>query len=77
MEQNMLFLKYQSGFRDNSHRQIEDGSREKQQNIGNFLNFKRALKTIDRELLLRELYIYGIQGKEFGLFEAYFTKTWK
>lgn len=79
MEKNMLFSKYQSGFRKkhscetavnyviNRWKTID----KKHKIIAVFLDFKRAFETVDRGILISKLSKYGIQGKEIKWFESY------
>ena len=79
MEENNIFSEYQSGFRKNyscetaaNHviNEWKDGGKRKKV-IALFLDFKRAFETIDREILLKKMYNYGIQDKELKWFRTF------
>lgn len=79
MEENNIFSEYQSGFRKNyscetavNHviNEWKDGGKRKKV-IALFLDFKRAFETIDREILLKKMYNYGIQDKELSWFRTF------
>lgn len=79
IEKNTLLSKYQSGFRKkfscetavnfviNQWKKIERNKKI----MAIFLDFKRAFETIDREIMIHKLYMYGIQGKELNWFKSY------
>lgn len=81
MEINNLLSKYQSGFRKkyscettvnyviNKWKYIDT----KNKIMAVFLDLKRAFETIDRELLIQKLYMYGIRENELQWFKSYLT----
>lgn len=78
-EENNIFSKYQSGFRKkfscettinyviNRWKNMEKNNKI----MAIFLDFKRAFETIDRDILIQKLYMYGIQGNELKWFKSY------
>lgn len=78
-ETHKLISKYQSGFRKkfscettvnyviNRWKNIEKNRKI----MAIFLDFKRAFETIDREILIQKLYMYGIREKELAWFKSY------
>lgn len=81
MEQHNLFSKYQSGFRKKFSCETTVNyvinrwkyADRKKKIMAIFLDFKRAFETIDRELLIRKLYMYGIRESELKWFKSYLT----
>lgn len=82
MEEHNLFSKYQSGFRKKFSCETTvnfvinkwKGTGEKKKIMAMFLDFKRAFETIDRDILIEKLYMYGIQDKELEWFKSYLTQ---
>lgn len=82
MENNDLFSKNQSGFRKYHSCETainyvinEWKNRDtKEIIIALFLDFKRAFETIDIEILLKKLRMYGVEDNEIKWFRAYLTQ---
>ena len=81
-EKHSLLSKYQSGFRMRYSGQTPiNYVINRWKFIGNdrkvravLLNFKRAFKTIDRDILLQKLSCYSIKDKELKWFSLYLTR---
>lgn len=81
LETHNILSKYQSGFRKkfscetavnyviNRWKKIDKNNKI----VAIFLDFKRAFETIDRNIMLQKLYMYGIQDTELKWFESYLT----
>lgn len=79
IEDNAIISKYQSGFRKkyscetavnyviNRWKNVEKNNKM----MAIFLDFKRAFETIDRQIMLKKLEMYGIKGNELKWFESY------
>lgn len=79
-ENNSLLMERQSGFRSNHSCEyalqlvITEWRKELDRNnitIAVFIDFCRAFETIDRSILLKKLYYYGIRGVALKWFENY------
>lgn len=81
MEQNKYLYKHQSGFRkgfscETAVNYIVNRWKYREKNnkiMALFLDLKRAFETIDREILLKKLYNYGVKDTEFKWFKSYMT----
>ena len=82
LNENKLLSKYQSGFRpmhstltaliditDNWYLKIDDGLT----NAILFIDLKKAFETIDHEILLSKLELYGFKGASLHIFRDYLS----
>lgn len=81
LEGNNILSKYQSGFRGgfscetavnyviNRWKNIDKNKKV----MAMFLDFKRAFETIDRDILIKKLFNYGIRNIELKWFQSYLT----
>lgn len=81
IEENDILSKYQSGFRKNfscetTVNYVINRWKKLKKNkkiMAIFLDFKRAFETIDRDILIKKLFVYGIRGNELKWFKSYLT----
>lgn len=83
MEESQLFVESQSGFREGHSCEslinliIADWKtavHQKMKIVAVFIDLRRAFETLDREILLKKLYKYGVKNKELSWFQSYLQR---